>query len=123
VYPRPPKESQNAGKFVWQILYRTKEKCLETILGYVTKKLAKWFGRDSCVKLKQNQVNAVFHNSKSARAHYFCDSSCLGNATVNSYQYAQCATNCIFCVMFGCGLSLKPISRFTSNLDTTLEIH
>ena len=53
------KVSQNAGKFVWQIIYRTKEKCLAEDIGYVTKKLAKWFGRDSCVKLKQ--IEAKFN--------------------------------------------------------------
>ena len=59
----PPERSvlKFAGKFVWQILYRTKEKCLETIIGYVTKKLAKWFGRDSCVKLKQ--IEAKFNQN------------------------------------------------------------
>ena len=40
VYPRRLKVSQNAGKFAWQIIYRTKEKCLETKIGYVIKKLA-----------------------------------------------------------------------------------
>ena len=40
VYPRRMKVSQNAGKFVWQIIYRTKEKCLAEDIGYVTKKLA-----------------------------------------------------------------------------------
>ena len=61
MYPRPPEESQNAGKFVWQIIYRTKEKCLENAIGYVIKKLAKWFGRDRCVKLRQ--IEAKFNQN------------------------------------------------------------
>ena len=56
VYPRRPKVSQNAGKFVWQIIYRTKEKCLAEEIGYVTKKLAKWFGCESFVKSEQIDV-------------------------------------------------------------------
>ena len=31
-----------------------------SFIGYVTKKLAKWFGRDSCVKLKQ--IEAKFND-------------------------------------------------------------
>ena len=58
MYPRPPEESQNAGKFAWQIIYRTKEKCLEKAIGYVIKKLTKWFGRDRCVKLKQIEAKS-----------------------------------------------------------------
>ena len=64
---------QNAGKFVWQIIYRTKEKCLETITGYVTKKLAEWFGRTSCIKM--NQIEEIFNEiirNKIARGKKTC---------------------------------------------------
>ena len=51
VYHPRTEVPQNAGKFVWQIIYRTKEKCLETITGYVTKKLAEYFGQKKCRKI------------------------------------------------------------------------
>ena len=54
-------------RIVWQIIYRTKEKCLAEEIGYVTKKLAKWFGRDSCVKLKQ--IEAKFNETIVYKTH------------------------------------------------------